>query len=138
MSPGVVQVLLDAGPAGAVLVGFTVLILRGDLVPGWMHRAVVKERDLLRAKADADADVDGARDVRDGALGGGAGRQARVIVAQENGELVAAEAGTVATKEGVTHYAAGDFIVSNQPDGEDSYAITRARFEDLYEPATDD
>ena len=50
----------------------------------------------------------------------------------------AAEAGTVATKEGVTHYAAGDFIVSNQPDGEDSYAITRARFEDLYEPATDD
>lgn len=47
-----------------------------------------------------------------------------------------AEAGSIATKEGRTHYEAGDYLVFNEPDGGDGYAIERARFEDMYE--TDD
>lgn len=50
----------------------------------------------------------------------------------------AAAAGAVPTKEGVTHYDAGDFIVSNHADGSDSYAITRDTFHDLYEAAPDE
>jgi hypothetical protein len=44
----------------------------------------------------------------------------------------AAQAGTVKTKEGVTHYEAGDYVVSNNRDGSDGYAITAAKFEALY------
>lgn len=44
-------------------------------------------------------------------------------------------AGSVPTKEGATAYAAGDWLVSNQPDGSDSYAIDAASFARLYEPA---
>jgi hypothetical protein len=43
-------------------------------------------------------------------------------------------AGSVATREGRTHYNAGDYVVSNSEDGSDSYAISEARFETLYEP----
>lgn len=43
-------------------------------------------------------------------------------------------AGTVATKEGLTHYSAGDYLASNEPDGGDPWAIPAARFEELYEP----
>lgn len=43
-------------------------------------------------------------------------------------------AGSVKTKEGVTHYDAGDYIVSNDRDGSDAYAITAAKFESLYTP----
>ena len=50
----------------------------------------------------------------------------------------ASDAGTVATKEGVTHYAAGDYLVSNNSDGSDEYAIGAAKFESLYEPARED
>jgi hypothetical protein len=46
----------------------------------------------------------------------------------------AAADGVVATKEGQTHYRAGDFLVFNQADGQDAYAITREKFEQLYEP----
>jgi hypothetical protein len=42
-------------------------------------------------------------------------------------------AGSVKTKEGVTHYDAGDYIVSNNADGSDEYAMTAAKFESLYE-----
>jgi hypothetical protein len=42
--------------------------------------------------------------------------------------------GSVKTKEGVTVYAAGDWLVSNQPDGGDAYAVPAARFRQLYEP----
>lgn len=45
----------------------------------------------------------------------------------------AAQAGSVATREGRTHYAAGDWLVSNQADGSDAYAIAAAVFEALYE-----
>lgn len=45
----------------------------------------------------------------------------------------AAQAGSVATHEGRTHYAAGDWLVSNAEDGSDTYAIAAADFERLYE-----
>jgi hypothetical protein len=40
--------------------------------------------------------------------------------------------GSVATREGRTHYVAGDFLVSNAPDGEDPYAISREKLDSLY------
>ncbi|MEB3321396.1 MAG: patatin-like phospholipase family protein [Synechococcaceae cyanobacterium] len=43
--------------------------------------------------------------------------------------------GVVPTKEGETHYRAGDYLVCNQADGGDTYAVPRAKFEQLYEPA---
>jgi len=46
----------------------------------------------------------------------------------------AGEAGSVATQEGRTHYAAGDWLVSNREDGSDAYAISNEKFESLYEP----
>jgi hypothetical protein len=46
----------------------------------------------------------------------------------------AAEAGSVATKEGRTHHDAGDWLVSNGEDGSDSYAISADKFEKMYEP----
>jgi len=45
----------------------------------------------------------------------------------------APQAGSVATKEGLTAYQAGDWLVSNGADGSDAYAIAAARFEQLYE-----
>ena len=50
---------------------------------------------------------------------------------------VAAASGSVETKEGVTHYDAGDYLVFNEEDGGDAYAITAETFESLYEPAKD-
>ena len=46
----------------------------------------------------------------------------------------ASSAGSVKTKEGVTPYAAGDYIVSNDREGSDEYAMTAATFENLYTP----
>jgi hypothetical protein len=46
----------------------------------------------------------------------------------------AAQAGSVVTKEGRTHYQAGDWLVSNDEDGSDAYAISAAKFAVLYEP----
>lgn len=43
------------------------------------------------------------------------------------------EAGSVATQEGRTHYQAGDWLVSNDEAGTDSYAISAAKFDQLYE-----
>jgi hypothetical protein len=50
----------------------------------------------------------------------------------------AAQAGRVATKEGHTAYAAGDWLVSNDEDGRDAYAMGAAAFERMYQPAEDD
>jgi len=41
--------------------------------------------------------------------------------------------GEVATKEGVTHYNAGDYLVYNQPDAGDPYAVEKEVFERMYE-----
>lgn len=46
----------------------------------------------------------------------------------------AESAGSVQTKEGATAYAAGDWLVSNQEDGSDAYAVSAEKFEQLYEP----
>ena len=43
------------------------------------------------------------------------------------------QAGEVKTKEGVTRYEAGDYLVSNHSDGSDEYAISAEKFEFLYE-----
>jgi len=47
-------------------------------------------------------------------------------------------AGRIKTKEGVTHYQAGDYLVSNSSDGSDEYAIGASRFESLYMPTDED
>ena len=44
----------------------------------------------------------------------------------------AQSAGSVNTKEGVTHYQAGDYLVWNNGDGSDAYTIDAAKFEALY------
>lgn len=45
----------------------------------------------------------------------------------------AAEAGRVATKEGGTNYESGDWLVSNEEDGSDAYAVSAKKFEESYE-----
>jgi len=47
---------------------------------------------------------------------------------------IAERAGSIRTKEGVTRYEAGAYVVSNDPDGKDSYAVAAAAFEAMYEP----
>ena len=46
---------------------------------------------------------------------------------------VASDAGSVKTKEGESHYKAGDYLVSNNEDGSDAYCISAAKFEAMYE-----
>lgn len=48
---------------------------------------------------------------------------------------VAPEKGCVQTKEGVTHYSAGDYLVFNQEHGGDAYAVSAKKFETMYERA---
>jgi hypothetical protein len=48
---------------------------------------------------------------------------------------VAQEAGCVQTKEGATHYRAGDYLVFNEPHGGDPYAVSADKFEAMYEQA---
>jgi hypothetical protein len=47
---------------------------------------------------------------------------------------VAPTAGDVRTKEGLTHYEAGDYLVYNEQDGGDAYAVSKQAFERMYEP----
>ena len=46
----------------------------------------------------------------------------------------ATQPGSVATKEGRSHYNAGDYLVSNNEDGTDAYCISADKFESMYEP----
>jgi hypothetical protein len=48
---------------------------------------------------------------------------------------VATRDGQIQTKEGVTHYRAGAYLVYNDPTGEDGYAVEPDAFERMYEPA---
>jgi hypothetical protein len=50
----------------------------------------------------------------------------------------ARESGSVGTKEGATHYEAGDYLVSNDRDGSDTYAVVAAKFESMYIRADED
>ena len=45
---------------------------------------------------------------------------------------VATEAGRVPTKEGVTHYRAGDYLVFNEKSGGDGYAVPATKFHKMY------
>ncbi len=55
---------------------------------------------------------------------------------------IALAAGSVRTKEGRSHYVAGDYIVSNNEDGSDSYCMKDDKFLGMYErtgrPADDE
>jgi hypothetical protein len=46
---------------------------------------------------------------------------------------VAMVAGDVRTKEGTTHYDVGDYLVYNEPDGGDPYAVAKDKFERMYQ-----
>ena len=46
---------------------------------------------------------------------------------------VAKTAGGIRTKEGVTHYSPGDYLVYNQAGGDDGYAVERDEFDRMYE-----
>lgn len=46
---------------------------------------------------------------------------------------IATQDGDVATKEGRTHFKVGDWLVSNEADGSDPYAIGAKKFQKLYE-----
>ena len=46
---------------------------------------------------------------------------------------IASEDGSVATKEGRSHYRRGDYLVSNNEDGTDAYCVSAAKFESMYE-----
>lgn len=48
---------------------------------------------------------------------------------------VADKPGKVRTNEGETAYEIGDYLVSNNPDGSDAYAIAAAKFLEMYEAA---
>jgi hypothetical protein len=50
---------------------------------------------------------------------------------------VATEAGQVRTKEGLTSYQPGDYLVSNDADGHDQYAVPKQQFDEMYEPIND-
>ena len=43
-------------------------------------------------------------------------------------------ADAIKTKEGVTHYQAGAYVVFNDEEGQDGYAVTAPSFEAMYEP----
>ena len=49
----------------------------------------------------------------------------------------ATEPGHIHTKEGQTAYQAGDYLVSNDEEGTDTYAISAARFRSMYEEVPD-
>ena len=49
---------------------------------------------------------------------------------------VASESGTIGTKEGSTDYKAGDYIVFNDAEGHDGYAMTKKAFDRLYKRAS--
>ncbi|MEM8951604.1 MAG: hypothetical protein AAGA21_02315 [Pseudomonadota bacterium] len=46
----------------------------------------------------------------------------------------AEKAGVIQSKEGATHYETGDYIVYNEADEKDGYAVETKRFEEMYEP----
>jgi len=50
---------------------------------------------------------------------------------------VAVDAGKVQTKEGTTEYKRGDYWVANNPDGSDAYAVSKDKFEEMYEELND-
>jgi hypothetical protein len=60
----------------------------------------------------------------------GAGTYVKITLVRAE---VARESGCVQTKEGATHYHAGDYLVFNEQHGSDAYAVSAERFEAMYE-----
>lgn len=50
---------------------------------------------------------------------------------------LADKAGKVKTQEGETAYQPGDYLVSNNEDGTDAYAVAKEKFASMYELASD-
>jgi hypothetical protein len=50
---------------------------------------------------------------------------------------VATQSGSVQTKEGQSHYQAGDYLVSNNKNGDDAYCIAKEKFEAMYSHAAE-
>jgi hypothetical protein len=50
---------------------------------------------------------------------------------------IANVAGDIPTKEGASHYEPGDYLVYNEPDGGDGYAVTKTVFERMYQPSSE-
>lgn len=48
---------------------------------------------------------------------------------------VAEKSGQITTKEGETYYKAGDYLVYNNEDRKDGYAVKAGKFEEMYERA---
>jgi hypothetical protein len=48
---------------------------------------------------------------------------------------VAGTTGEIRTKEGATRYGKGDYLVYNEPDGKDGYAMSSEAFTRMYEPS---
>ena len=46
---------------------------------------------------------------------------------------IAAVPGSVTTREGRSHYEAGDYLVFNNEDGTDAYCVAKDKFDDMYE-----
>ena len=46
---------------------------------------------------------------------------------------VAQQSGQIETKEGMTHYKAGDYLVYNNENRSDGYAVTASKFDEMYE-----
>jgi hypothetical protein len=42
--------------------------------------------------------------------------------------------GSIPTREGTTHYRQGDVLAWNDPEGKDGYAMTKEKFDSLYQP----
>ena len=47
---------------------------------------------------------------------------------------VAERDGVIRTREGVTHYKVGAYVVFNDAEGKDGYAVDRESFEKMYQP----
>ncbi|MEW8027201.1 MAG: hypothetical protein AB2792_18915 [Candidatus Thiodiazotropha sp.] len=47
---------------------------------------------------------------------------------------IAEKDGVIKTLEGETRYSAGDYVVYNDEQGLDGYAVSREKFESMYEP----
>jgi hypothetical protein len=47
---------------------------------------------------------------------------------------IAESAGSIRTKEGTTHYGRGAYLVYNDADSKDGYAVEAEKFESMYEP----
>ena len=50
---------------------------------------------------------------------------------------VAEKAGKVQTEEGETEYKSGDYLVANNEDGADAYAMSAEKFQSMYDLAED-